>query len=45
MRYFFYEPLPSGAIQRISLPSRFSKWIDTSSSKCVFTLEQKKNFK
>ena len=45
MRYFFRELLLSGAIQRISLPSRFSKWIDTSSSECVFTLEQKKNFK
>ena len=45
MRYFFRELLPSGAIQRINLPSRFSKWIDTSSSECVFTLEQKKNFK
>ena len=44
MRYFFRELLPSGAIQRISLPPRFSKWIDTSSSECVFTLEQK-NFK
>ena len=45
MRYFFRELLPSGTIQRISLPSRFSKWIDTSSSECVFTLEQKRNFK
>ena len=45
MRYFFRELLPSGAIQRISLPSRFSKWVDTSSSECVFTLEQKRNFK
>ena len=45
MRYFLRELLPSGAIQRISLPPRFSKWIDTSSSGCVFTLEQKKNFK
>ena len=45
MRYFFRELLPSEAIQRISLPSRFSKWIDTSSSECVFTLEQKRNFK
>ena len=45
MRYFFRELLPSGAIQRISLPSRISKWIDTSSSECVFTLEQKRNFK
>ena len=45
MRYFFCEPLPSGAIQCINLPSRFSKWIDTSSSECVFTLKQKKNFK
>ena len=44
IRYFFHELLPSGAIQRISLPSRFSKWIDTSSSEYVFTLEQK-NFK
>ena len=44
MKYFFRELLPSGAIQRISLLPRFSKWIDTSSSKCVFTLEQK-NFK
>ena len=45
MRYFFHELLPSGAIQHISLPSWFSKWIETSSSECVFTLEQKKNFK
>ena len=45
MRYFFRKLLQSGAIQRISLPSRFSKWIDTSSSECVFTLEQKRNFK
>ena len=45
MRYFFRELLPSGAIQRISLPPHFSKWIDTSSSECVFTLEQKRNFK
>ena len=45
MRYFFRELLPASAIQRISLPSHFSKWIDTSSSECVFTLEQKRNFK
>ena len=45
MRYFFRELLLAGAIQRISLPSRFSKWIDTSSSECVFILEQKRNFK
>ena len=45
MRYFFHKLLPSGAIQRISLPPCFSKWIDTSSSECVFTLEQKRNFK
>ena len=45
MRYFFHELLPSGAIQRINLPPWFSKRIDTSSSECVFTLEQKKNFK
>ena len=45
MRYFFRELLPAGAIQRISLPSRFSKWIDTSSSECVFRLEQRRNFK
>ena len=45
MRYFFLELLLVGAIQRISLPSRFSKWIDTSSSECVFTLKQRRNFK
>ena len=45
MRYFFRELLPSGAIQRINLPFYFAKWIDTSSSECVFTLEHKKNFK
>ena len=45
MRYFFRELLPAGAIQRISLPSRFLKWIDNSSSGCAFTHEQKRNFK
>ena len=45
MRYFFHGLLPAGAIQRINLHSYFSKWIDTSSSEFVFTLEQKRNFK
>ena len=45
MRYFFHKLLSSGAIQRINLPSYFAKWIVTSSNECVFTLEQKKNFK
>ena len=39
MRYFFCELFPSGTIQRVNLPPRFAKWIDTSSSECVFTLE------
>ena len=26
-------------------PPRFAKWIDTSNTECIFTLEQKKNFK
>ena len=45
IRYFFRKLFPSGDIQRINLLPHFAKWIDTSSSECVFTLEQKKNFK
>ena len=32
------------AIQRSDLPARFAKWSDLSSSECVFTLDQRKNF-
>ena len=39
MRKFFRKLLPSGAIQRVNLPPHFSKWIDTSSNECVFTLK------
>ena len=45
MRYFFHELIPMRAIQWMDVPPQFAKWNDLSSSKCVFTLEQKKHFK
>ena len=45
MRYFLRELIPMRAIQRTDLPPRFAKWSDLSSSECVFTLDQRKNFK
>ena len=44
MRYFFREVVPMRAIQHLDVPTQFAKWSDLSSSKCVLTLEQRKNF-
>ena len=42
MRYFWRVLVANGAMAVADLPIRFSKWIDTSSSDCVFTDAQKR---
>ena len=44
MRYFWTVLVVNGALAAADLPIRFSKWIDTSSSDCVFTDAQKRRF-
>ena len=44
MRYFWRVLVANGALAAADLPICFSKWIDTSSSDCVFTDAQKRQF-
>ena len=44
LRYFWRELVVKGAIERKNIPARFNKWIDISSSECIFTDYQKKHF-
>ena len=44
MRYFWRVLVANGALGAANLPIHFSKWIDTSSSDCVFTDAQKRRF-
>lgn len=44
LRYFWRELLPKGAIQRRDIPNRFNKWVDNSSSECIFTDYQKRHY-
>ena len=44
MQYFWRVLVANGALAAADLPIRFSKWIDTSSSDCVFINAQKRRF-
>jgi hypothetical protein len=44
VRYFYAELVKKEAITEDLLPPRFAKWLDTSSSDCIFTDYQRKSF-
>ena len=44
LRYFWRELVVKGAIDRKNIPQRFNKWVDVSSSECIFTDYQKRHF-
>lgn len=44
LRYFWRELVIKGAIDRKNIPQRFNKWVDVSSSECIFSDYQKKYF-
>ena len=44
LRYFWRELVVKGAIERKDIPIRFNKWVDVSSSECIFTEYQRKQF-
>jgi hypothetical protein len=44
VRYFFAELVEKEAITEDTLPPRFAKWLDTSSSDCIFNDYQRKAF-
>jgi hypothetical protein len=44
VRYFFAELVKKEAITEDALPPRFAKWLDTSSTDCIFNDYQRKAF-
>jgi len=37
LRYFLREVVVKGVLNRKHIPQRFNKWVDVSSSECIFT--------
>lgn len=44
VRYFNLELLEKKVIEKKDIPARFDKWLDTSSSDCIFNDSQRSNF-